>query len=75
MFEGRIYIFGGRFSSDLQDILVIDPVKHTIKTMKITGECPKARRRHSAVLLGSCMVVFGGFNGEYFNDLHYINVF
>lgn len=21
------------------------------------------------------MVIFGGFNGEYFNDLHYINVF
>ena len=21
------------------------------------------------------MVIFGGFNGEYFNDLHYINLF
>jgi hypothetical protein len=21
------------------------------------------------------MIVFGGFNGEYFNDLHYANVF
>lgn len=21
------------------------------------------------------MIAFGGFNGEYFNDLHYINVF
>lgn len=36
---------------------------------------PKARRRHSAVFVGSNMIVFGGFNGEYFNDLHYINVF
>jgi hypothetical protein len=25
--------------------------------------------------VGSNMVIFGGFNGEYFNDLHYINVF
>lgn len=27
------------------------------------------------MFVGSCMLVFGGFNGEYFNDLHYINVF
>jgi hypothetical protein len=43
--------------------------------MKITGECPKARRRHSTVLLGSCLLIFGGFNGDYFNDLHYISLF
>jgi hypothetical protein len=35
---------------------------------------PKARRRHSACFLGSSMLIFGGFNGEYFNDLHYINI-
>ena len=39
------------------------------------GEHPKPRRRHCAGFVGSCMIIFGGFNGEYFNDLHYINVF
>jgi hypothetical protein len=43
--------------------------------MKVVGEVPKARRRHSALFLGSCMLIFGGFNGEYFNDMYYINVF
>ena len=43
--------------------------------MRVGGVIPKARRRHSAVFVGGCMVIFGGFNGEYFSDLAYINVF
>ena len=39
------------------------------------GEYPRPRRRHCASFMGSCMIIFGGFNGEYFNDLFYINVF
>jgi hypothetical protein len=27
------------------------------------------------VFSGSSMIIFGGFNGEYFNDMSYINVF
>lgn len=46
-----------------------------MKAMKTNIEVPKARRRHSACFVGSNMIIFGGFNGEYFNDLHYINVF
>jgi hypothetical protein len=46
-----------------------------MKAMKTNAEVPKARRRHSACFIGSNMLVFGGFNGEYFNDLNYINVF
>jgi hypothetical protein len=43
--------------------------------MKVQGELPKPRRRHSGTFVGSCLIVFGGFNGQYFNDLNYINVF
>lgn len=75
VYDNKIYIFGGRFSNDLNDILVIDNEKNTMKAMKIAGELPKARRRHSACFVGSCMLIFGGFNGEYYNDLHYINCF
>lgn len=46
-----------------------------MKTMKTGTEMPKARRRHCGCFIGSSLVVFGGFNGEYFNDLHYINTF
>ena len=75
VYEDKIYVFGGRFSSDLNDILVVDPKKEQINALKISNEIPKARRRHSVCFLGSNMLIFGGFNGEYFNDLHYINVF
>ncbi len=72
--NNKIYIFGGRFSNDLNDLIMIDISKNIMKSLKITQEIPKARRRHSAVFLGSCMIIFGGFNGDYFNDMHYINL-
>ena len=46
-----------------------------MKALKTSQELPKARRRHTSCFVGSCLLIFGGFNGEYFNDLHYINVF
>ena len=73
--DNKIYIFGGRFSSDLNDILVIDIEKEVMKTLKTGFEAPKPRRRHCACFVGSCMLIFGGFNGEYFNDLYFLNVF
>lgn len=75
VYDNKIYIFGGRFSNDLNDLLVLDIERNTIKALKIAAELPKARRRHSACFIGSCMIIFGGFNGEYYNDLYYINVF
>ena len=78
VFDGKIYVFAGRFSSDLNDVLVIDVTNNTMKGLRIggnSGDYPKPRRRHCASFVGSCMMIFGGFNGEYFNDLYYINVF
>jgi hypothetical protein len=78
VFNEKIYVFAGRFSNDLNDLLVIDPQTNSIKTQKVAGNSndqPKARRRHCAGFVGSCMIAFGGFNGEYFNDLFYVNVF
>jgi hypothetical protein len=78
VFDGKIYVFAGRFSSDLNDVLVIDAKTNTMKGLRMGGgivDQPKPRRRHCASFVGSCMIIFGGFNGEYFNDLHYINVF
>ena len=75
VYDDKIYVYGGRFCNDLSDILVVDCHKNTISSLKVAGEPPKARRRHSACFLGSNMLIFGGFNGEYFNDLHYINIY
>ena len=54
--------------------MILDPSKDQVSVYKISGESPKARRRHSACFLGNSMLIFGGFNGEYFNDLHYLTV-
>jgi N-acetylneuraminic acid mutarotase len=78
VYDNKVYIFAGRFSNDLNDIQVFDPQNNTLKVLKLgntSNEAPKARRRHCAGFVGSCLIIFGGFNGEYFNDLYYINVF
>jgi hypothetical protein len=63
VYDNKIYVFGGRFSNDLNDLLVIDIERNVIKGLKIVGDLPKARRRHSSCFVGSCMIIFGGFNG------------
>jgi hypothetical protein len=35
VFDKKIYIFGGRFSNDLNDILVVDLEKNSMSQMKI----------------------------------------
>ena len=71
----KIYIFGGRFSNDLNDLLVFDPSKDHLKVFKVIPDTqPKPRRRPSTCFIGSCLLMFGGFNQEYYNDLHFINV-
>lgn len=69
----KIYIFGGRFSNDLQDIILLDIDKRASKKVHVTlDEAPCPRRRHSANFIGCSLLVFGGFNGNYFNDLYSI---
>lgn len=64
VYDQKIYIFGGRFSNDLNDLLVADTETDTLKTIKTgSSEAPKPRRRHCAGFIGSSMVTFGGFNG------------
>lgn len=63
VYEDKIYVFGGRFCNDLNDIQVLDPAKDQVAPLITSGEIPKARRRHSACFLGSSMLIFGGFNG------------
>lgn len=74
-YDNKIYIFGGRFSTDLNDLLIFDPVKETLKIHKVSSDSlPKPRRRPSTCFVGSCLLMFGGFNSEYYNDLHFINI-
>lgn len=58
----------------MNDLLVIDFQTNTIKAVKGVLDAPIARRRHCAAFIGSSLMIFGGFNGEYFNDLNYITL-
>jgi hypothetical protein len=37
------------------------------------GALPKPRRRHSAVFVSGSLALFGGFDGNFFNDLHLLD--
>lgn len=34
----------------------------------------KARRRHATVMCGNSLLAFGGYNGKYLNDFHYLTI-
>lgn len=73
--DKKIYIFGGRFSTDLNDLLIFDTEKDNLTILKASPDSlPKPRRRPSTCFIGSCLLMFGGFNSDYYNDLYYINV-
>lgn len=38
------------------------------------GSIPSPRRRHCAGFIGSGLVIFGGFDGYFHNDLYYLDV-
>jgi hypothetical protein len=39
----------------------------------VTGPLPKPRRRHSAVFVSGSLILFGGFDGNFFNDLQILD--
>ena len=58
----------------MNDLTAISLADHTISKMQTSRE-PEARRRHSGGFIGSSLVLFGGFDGSYFDDLFYINLY
>jgi len=69
-----MYIFGGRANDDLNDLMAIDINNGNVRNIDVKNG-PKARRRHSGGFIGSSLVIYGGFDGNYFDDLVYINLF
>lgn len=44
------------------------------REIEIPDPKPKPRRRHSAVIVSGALVMFGGFDGSFFNDLHILDL-
>ncbi|CAD8132082.1 unnamed protein product [Paramecium pentaurelia] len=67
-FDDLFYLFGGRDDKDSDELYSFDLQNNQIQIIKNENKI-KARRRHSASVIGNSLVIFGGFNGKYQNDL------
>lgn len=72
--QSKLYILGGRNDNDINDIHCFDINTMSWVQLEIGHPIPKPRRRHSCILVSNCLVMFGGFDGEFFNDLNIIDL-
>ena len=74
VYQDKMYILGGRNENDISDLFVFDPETLKWSVIIISGRIPTPRRRHSAVFIASSLVMFGGFDGAFFNDLYALHL-
>lgn len=74
MDETKLFVLGGRNESDVSDIHCFDIENNRWESIEIGHPIPKPRRRHSCILVSNCLVMFGGFDGEFFNDINIMDL-
>eukprot|EP00438_Fugacium_kawagutii_P003423 Skav211337 [mRNA] locus=scaffold3120:267094:267957:+ [translate_table: standard] len=64
--EGKMFIFGGSDDADRwrNDLWAFDLAANQWIEIKPNGPIPGVRAGHSAVSIGDCMFVFGGYDGS-----------
>ena len=77
--EGNsVYIFGGRNNEDFNELLCFeyekDTEKYTLRKIE-TSEKPDGRRKGVLINIGSFLFLHGGFNSQYFSQIHLFNIF
>lgn len=72
--EGKLYIIGGRNEQDVCDLHEFDPSTMKWREIEPADPKPKPRRRHSAVFISGTLVMFGGFDGSFFNDVNILDI-
>ncbi|CAD8076570.1 unnamed protein product [Paramecium sonneborni] len=68
LFDDLFYLFGGRDDKDSDELYSFDLQNSKIQIIKNENKI-KARRKHCASIVGNSLVIYGGFNGKYQNDL------
>ncbi|KAI6189582.1 hypothetical protein M3Y97_00024000 [Aphelenchoides bicaudatus] len=65
-YNNKCFLWGGRSDSQgaSQRLYEFDPESNTWSSIEVEGFIPPARDGHSAVVYGSLMIVFGGFEEE-----------
>lgn len=74
VYQDCIYVHGGRNDHDISDLHVFDPNVKKWSEIQLRQRIPKPRRRASAVFISSSLLLFGGFDGEFYNDLHALHL-
>ena len=82
---GRIFFFiefcknifkkRGKNQIDLHDFYCFNIKTSEFHEIEQNGMLPCARRRQMMVIVGATIIMVGGFNGNYLNDIHHVNVF
>ena len=80
--SNAVVICGGRISTgigyeDNMDVFLRADLKEvggTWSRVQVSGAVPSGRRRSSSVISGSDLLVFGGYNGNFLNDLAYLRL-
>ena len=72
--DGKLYILGGRNDQDICDLHEFDFDLSQWKEIEFCEPKPKPRRRHSAIFISGSMIMFGGFDGNFYNDMHILNL-
>ena len=72
-YNGKLFIVGGRNEQDVIDVHEFDPHLLRWRELEVSGPLPKPRRRHSAVFVSGALVLFGGFDGSFYNDLQILD--
>lgn len=72
--NNSLILFGGRNKYDLNDMWIYNTKLNTWKQIDSYNEPPSPRRKHVAFLYNNIYFVLGGYRGEYFNDIYYMNL-
>jgi len=72
--QTKLFILGGRNDNDVNDLHCFDIEAMEWQQLEIGHPLPKPRRRHSCILVSNCLVMFGGFDGEFYSDLNVLNL-
>lgn len=77
MYKNSMYVFGGMVKgvSHTNDIWEFDCITHKWQKIVINGDCPIARKSHTAITIGDSMLMFGGYSNTArdLNDLWEFN--
>ena len=74
MDDDKLLILGGRNEEDINDIYCFNNTTMSWKKIEVGHPIPKPRRRLSCILVSKSLVMFGGFDGNFFNDLHSLDM-